>query len=37
VSVTDFWTLAITAVDAQTHTLDSVKEWEVANRHALFR
>jgi hypothetical protein len=35
--VTDFWTLAITAVDAQTHTLDSVKEWEVANRRALFR
>lgn len=37
VSVTDFWTLAITAVDAQTHTLDSVKEWEVTNHRALFR
>jgi hypothetical protein len=37
VSVPDFWVLAITAVDAQTHTLDSVKEWELANRRALFR
>jgi hypothetical protein len=37
VSVTDFWTLATTAVDAQTHTLDSVKEWELANHRALFR
>jgi hypothetical protein len=37
VSVTDFWTLATTAVDAQTHTLDGVKEWELANHRALFR
>jgi hypothetical protein len=37
VSVVDFWLLAITAVDAQTHTLDSVKEWELNNHRALFR
>jgi hypothetical protein len=37
VSVVDFWLLAITAVDAQTHTLDSVKEWELTNHRALFR
>jgi hypothetical protein len=37
VSVTEFWTVAITAVDAQTHTLDDVKEWELANHRALFR
>lgn len=37
VSVPDFWVLAITAVDAQTHALDGVKEWELANHRALFR